>query len=65
MTNRMEQQATGTAAGECTAAFMEEKIKRLKSRLEEKRARSFTEAYWEGMIEDCEIILNHLDSRAG
>jgi hypothetical protein len=63
MTNKMEQQATGAAAGESAAALMEEKINILKRRLEAKLARSHPKAHWEGMVEDCEIILNHLESR--
>jgi hypothetical protein len=58
----MEQQATWAAAGSSTAALMEEKISRLKGRLAEKLARPHTRAHWKGMVEDCEIILNHLES---
>jgi hypothetical protein len=41
----------------------EEKIARLKRLLEEKLARSHIRARWAGMVEDCQIILNHLESR--
>jgi len=63
MKNEIDQQAASTNAGKSTTAFTEENIKRLKGRLEEARARSHTRSHWEGMIEDCEIILNHLQSR--
>jgi len=58
----MEQQANGAAAGENTAALMEEKIYSLKRRLEAKLVRSQPKAHWGAMVEDCEIILNHLKS---
>jgi hypothetical protein len=64
MTNQMEPQASWAAAGDKTAALMEEEINRLKGHFEEKLARSHTKAHWEGMVEDCEIILNHLESGA-
>jgi hypothetical protein len=41
----------------------EEKIARLKRLLEEKLARSHMRARWAGMVEDCQVILNHLESR--
>jgi hypothetical protein len=63
MTNEMEQQPILADAGRNTKAFMEAKINRLKGRLEEKQARSHAAARWEGMIEDCEIILKHLESK--
>jgi hypothetical protein len=63
MTNETTQQATGVDAGKSPTAFMEAKINQLKGRLEEKQARSHTSEQWEGMIEDCEIILKHLESK--
>jgi hypothetical protein len=56
----MEQQASKAVAGGTTVTLMEEKINRLKGRLEERLARSHSKALWEGMIEDCEIILDQL-----
>jgi crotonobetainyl-CoA:carnitine CoA-transferase CaiB-like acyl-CoA transferase len=62
MSNKMENQGNWAATGRSTTAFSEEKIKKLKNRLEEARARSHTRSHWEGMLEDCEIILNHLET---
>jgi hypothetical protein len=59
----MEQQATGAAAGESTLALTADKINRLKGGLEAKLAQPHVKAHWEGMFEDCEIILNHLASQ--
>jgi hypothetical protein len=64
MSNEMEQQATLANAGKNVAAFMEADFNKLKGRLEEKAARSHAAARWEGMIEDCQIILNHLESKS-
>jgi hypothetical protein len=63
MTNEVEQQETLAAADRNMAAFMEAEISRLKGRLEKTLARSHTSEHWEGMIEDCDIILSHLESR--
>jgi hypothetical protein len=63
MTNEIEQQAT-LATGEGSAEpLTQEEISRLKGLLEEKLARSHIRARWAGMVEDCEIILKHLESR--
>jgi hypothetical protein len=62
MTNGKQQESTGTAAEGFTAESMEKRITQLKGYLEEKRSRSCAKARWEGMIEDCELILNHLGS---
>jgi len=63
MSNDIEQQPTLAEDGKGMAEFMAAKIHRLKGRLEETRSRSHTRAHWQGMIEDCEIILNHLESK--
>ena len=61
MTNKIEQPAN-LAAGEGSAAPLTEKeIIRLKGLLEEKMARSHIRGRWAGMVEDCEIILRHLE----
>jgi len=60
----MEQTTTSADDGINSAAFMEAKINKLKGRLQETLARSHAPAHWEGMLEDCEIILNHLDAKA-
>jgi hypothetical protein len=56
----MEQRATQAAAGGTTVTLMVEKMNRLKGRLEEKLAWSRSKAQLEGMIEDCDIILDQL-----
>jgi hypothetical protein len=45
-----------------TTSFIEAKITKLKGQLEEKLARSPRSEQWELMIDDCEIILKHLDT---
>jgi hypothetical protein len=62
-TNEMDQQPNVGSAPGSTAPLTEEKITRLKNRLEGKLARSHAKARWAGMVEDCEIILSHLDSK--
>jgi hypothetical protein len=63
MTNQVAEQSISGAAGCSPAVFMEVEIKRLKRRLKEKQARSHSAAQWEGMIEDCEVLLKHLESK--
>lgn len=63
MRNDMEQEKTLAEAEKTTAAFMQANINRLRGQLEEKRSRSGAAAHWEGMIEDCEIILKHLENK--
>jgi hypothetical protein len=63
MRNETEQQATLAAAEKTTVEFMQANINRLRGQLEEKRARSNSTAHWEGMIEDCAIILQHLETK--
>jgi hypothetical protein len=63
MTHELEEQTTLAAAGSGLAVSMEAEINRLKGRLEEKQARSHSTSRREGMIEDCEIILKHLESK--
>ena len=64
MRNDTDQQLSLADAGRNQTAFIEDKINRLKVSLEEKQARSHTTAKRKGMIEDCEIILKHLESKA-
>ena len=63
MTNEIELQATLPAGEQSMEPLTEEKIARLKGLLEEKLARSHMRARWAGMVEDCQVILNHLESR--
>jgi hypothetical protein len=63
MTNEIEQQVTLTAVEGSPAPLTEQEISRLKGLLEEKLARSHMRARWAGMVEDCEILLSHLESR--
>ena len=58
----MEQEPNCAVAEENLTALTEEEINRLKGRFEEKLARSHSKARWEGMVEDCQIILTHLES---
>jgi hypothetical protein len=61
MKNQTEQKITLADSGAVTPAIMKEQINRLKGQLEAKLARTQSKARWEGMVEDCEILLNHLD----
>lgn len=63
MTNQMDQDATVVERENAAAVFTQEDIKNLKGRLEEKQARSHGTAHWKRMIEDCDLILEHLESK--
>jgi hypothetical protein len=45
------------------AALIEANIAQLKLRLEERVAHAHDRADWKEMIEDCDIILSHLEKR--
>jgi hypothetical protein len=62
MINENEQSANLAAGEESPEPLTEKEISRLKGVLEEKLARSHVRARWAGMVEDCEILLNHLES---
>ncbi len=63
MTNEFEQQMPSPFGEESPEPLTEKEISRLKGILEEKLARSHMRARWAAMVEDCEILLSHLESR--
>lgn len=65
--NDMEQKPRRAVAEENSEALIKEnispeRISQLKGRLEEKLARAHSKDRWESMVEDCEVLLTHLES---
>ncbi len=64
MTKENTEPANLGAAEGSPEPLTEKEISMLKGVLEEKLARSHMRARWAGMVEDCEIILNHFEKSA-
>jgi len=60
VTHQSEQRTTLVGGRGRMAALIEANIAQLKSQLEERVAHAHDRADWQEMIEDCDIILDHL-----